>query len=94
MSDGMKPRYFVRNYVRKIADIKSWYLRTIDKVKPVLAICGFANKWQIWASSQQEIILSKVDDNADSTIASKVKVKLSLCFNWAPRHEGVLGSGV
>jgi hypothetical protein len=23
----------------------------------------------------------------------KVKVKLSLCFNWAPRHEGVLGSG-
>jgi hypothetical protein len=21
---------------------------------------------------------------------SKVKVKLSLCFNWAPRHEGVL----
>jgi hypothetical protein len=21
------------------------------------------------------------------------KVKLSLCFNWAPRHEGVLGSG-
>jgi hypothetical protein len=23
----------------------------------------------------------------------KVKVKLSLCFDWAPRHEGVLGSG-
>jgi len=21
----------------------------------------------------------------------KVKVKLSLCFNWSPRHEGVLG---
>jgi hypothetical protein len=21
----------------------------------------------------------------------QVKVKLSLCFNWAPRHEGVLG---
>jgi hypothetical protein len=21
----------------------------------------------------------------------KVKVKVSLCFNWAPRHEGVLG---
>jgi len=20
-----------------------------------------------------------------------VKVKLSLCFNWAPHHEGVLG---
>jgi hypothetical protein len=23
----------------------------------------------------------------------KVKVKLSLCFNWAPLHEGALGSG-
>jgi hypothetical protein len=23
----------------------------------------------------------------------KVKVKLSLCLTWAPRHEGVLGSG-
>jgi hypothetical protein len=23
----------------------------------------------------------------------KVKVKLSLCFNWAPRHGGVLGRG-
>jgi hypothetical protein len=22
---------------------------------------------------------------------SKVKIKLSLCFNWAPRHGGVLG---
>jgi hypothetical protein len=22
-----------------------------------------------------------------------IMVKLSLCFNWAPRHEGVLGSG-
>jgi len=21
----------------------------------------------------------------------KGKVRLSLCFNWAPRHEGVLG---
>jgi hypothetical protein len=24
----------------------------------------------------------------------KVKVKLSLCFNWAPCHTGVLGNGV
>jgi hypothetical protein len=23
----------------------------------------------------------------------KLKVKLSQCFNWEPRHEGVLGSG-
>jgi hypothetical protein len=23
----------------------------------------------------------------------KVKVKLSLCFNWVPHHEGILGSG-
>jgi hypothetical protein len=25
------------------------------------------------------------------TLQIKVKVKLSLCFNWVPRHEGVLG---
>jgi hypothetical protein len=24
-------------------------------------------------------------------LPAKAKVKLSLCFNWAPRHEGVLG---
>jgi hypothetical protein len=27
-----------------------------------------------------------------ATILCKVKVKLSLCFNWAPRHESVLGA--
>jgi hypothetical protein len=26
-----------------------------------------------------------------SSIKTKGKVKLSLCFNWTPRHEGVLG---
>jgi hypothetical protein len=29
--------------------------------------------------------------NADKDC--EVKVKLSLCFNWAPRHEDILGSG-
>jgi hypothetical protein len=28
-----------------------------------------------------------------SVIIVKVKVKLSLCFNWAPPHKGLLGSG-
>jgi hypothetical protein len=28
---------------------------------------------------------------ADKKKIQKGKVKLSLCFNWAPRHEGVLG---
>jgi hypothetical protein len=27
----------------------------------------------------------------DYSILVKVTLKLSLCFNWAPRHEGVLG---
>jgi hypothetical protein len=27
----------------------------------------------------------------DGNLISQIKVKLSLCFNWAPRHEGVLG---
>jgi hypothetical protein len=31
---------------------------------------------------------------SDTVIIWIIKVKyLSLCFNWAPRHEGVLGSG-
>jgi hypothetical protein len=36
-------------------------------------------------------------DIADTSTAepvdtdSTVRVKLSLCFNWAPRHEGVIG---
>jgi hypothetical protein len=28
-----------------------------------------------------------------TTYSYAVKVKLSLCFDWAPRHEGVLGGG-
>jgi hypothetical protein len=31
--------------------------------------------------------------NSDIWYDYKVNVKLSLCFNWALRHEGVLGSG-
>jgi len=30
-------------------------------------------------------------ERADCDTVKKVKVKLYLCFNWAPRHEGVLG---
>jgi hypothetical protein len=30
-------------------------------------------------------------DHSDDYDIDKVKVKLSLCFNWAPRHEDVLG---
>jgi len=30
----------------------------------------------------------------NTIIKVKVEVKLSLCFNWAQRHEGVLGGGV
>jgi len=26
-----------------------------------------------------------------TSVEKYVKVKLSLCFNWAPRHEGVMG---
>jgi hypothetical protein len=26
-------------------------------------------------------------------VKAQVQVKLSLCFNWAPRHEGLLGNG-
>jgi hypothetical protein len=30
-------------------------------------------------------------ENCKESSSYMVKVKLSLCFNWAPRHEGVLG---
>jgi hypothetical protein len=30
---------------------------------------------------------------ADHSLPYSKKVKLFLCFNWTPRHEGVLGSG-
>jgi hypothetical protein len=29
--------------------------------------------------------------NGSTSLPPEVKVKLSLCFNWAPHHEGVLG---
>jgi hypothetical protein len=44
-----------------------------------------------------EILTSLHYDKQETCSAAivhvKVKVKLSLCFNWAPRNEGVLGSG-
>jgi len=36
------------------------------------------------------IMPSLSSDNIYILLKVKVKVKLSLCFNWAPRHEGVL----
>jgi hypothetical protein len=36
-------------------------------------------------------IASRYTDRAIPAHAVKVKVKLSMCFNWAPRHGGVLG---
>jgi hypothetical protein len=40
-----------------------------------------------------EQILQLVAYVAHVNSLGNVKVKLSLCFNWAPRHESVLGSG-
>jgi len=31
--------------------------------------------------------------SSETLVNSSYKVKLSLCFNGEPRHEGVLGSG-
>jgi hypothetical protein len=41
----------------------------------------------------EETLLMSTAMKASYHITMKVKVKLSLCFNWAPCHEGVLGSG-
>jgi hypothetical protein len=35
--------------------------------------------------------MAHVEDCRGFLITSEVKVKLSLCFNWAPCNEGVLG---
>jgi hypothetical protein len=43
------------------------------------------------------VIISKWICSGKSLLSNqckiKVKVKLSLCFNWAPHHEDILGSG-
>jgi hypothetical protein len=34
--------------------------------------------------------LLQIPEGVSNIVPGKVNVKLSLCFNWAPRHEGVL----
>jgi hypothetical protein len=43
----------------------------------------------VWEISQKE--LTYFSSRSWRHFNIKAKVKLSLCFNWAPRHEGVLG---
>jgi hypothetical protein len=45
------------------------------------------------AKRQQNLYLW-LTKHHDMKTYGRIKVKLSLCFNWAPLHEGVLGSGV
>jgi len=42
---------------------------------------------------QQEVEVGLPMVCTDTRYLGKGKVKLSLCCNWAPQHEGVLGSG-
>jgi hypothetical protein len=37
------------------------------------------------------VVWTALNTTMRSNEIQKVKVKLSLCFNWTPRHEGVLG---
>jgi hypothetical protein len=71
-----------------------WWMQHISSVVDVL--CWNPHWWS-------QIILSTYGVNLETRIldkilhvidnSDKVKVKLSLCFNWAPCHEGILGSG-
>jgi hypothetical protein len=45
------------------------------------------NEWVQWRNKTQTARYG----HSWWQIIVKVKVKLSLCFNWAPRHEGLLG---
>jgi len=33
--------------------------------------------------------ISQAERNRETVWTTKVKVRVSLCFNWAPRHEGI-----
>jgi hypothetical protein len=37
--------------------------------------------------------LRVLHDSVSYTDVTQVNLKLSPCFNWAPRHDGILGSG-
>jgi hypothetical protein len=42
----------------------------------------------------RQLNLLPSSSNKVPALMGKAKIKLSLCFNWTPRHEGVLESGV
>jgi len=55
-----------------------WFLKSYKKIKP---------------SSDGETIKACLEAIANVACPDKkhIKVKLSLCFNWAPCHKGILG---
>jgi hypothetical protein len=68
------------HYVTKHHDIKTYF--GCGGIDP--RILNFSTRWNRGSLS----VLTVTD-----SVIVKAKVKLALCFYWAPRHEGVLGSG-
>jgi hypothetical protein len=65
----------------------------------MLRLLQYSLKENSWKTDPNDgVILSsffswKKRQGCIQDISWKVKMKLSLCFNWASSHEGVLGSG-
>jgi hypothetical protein len=79
-------RIFLKFYVRHRNVVMDW--------SPVLCLYS---RLQYYFQNIRSFIFLPCSWMAISSIARipglKVKVKLSLCLNWAPHHEGLLGSG-
>jgi hypothetical protein len=56
---------------------QNWlFLKSSDKRLQVMYLCSY---------------IYNIFEGMAEVCGSKVKVKLSMCFNWAPSHLGVLG---
>jgi hypothetical protein len=75
-------------------DSRLLYTKLVQKypVKPYFTCGSSSNTYHCNGDFTINILTERVN-TADTcpTRIGKWRVKLSLCFNWAPRHEGVLG---
>jgi hypothetical protein len=53
----------------------------------------YLNYWLLFSKDTLMSLYPPAEHRLLVSVKGKVKVKLSLCLNWAPSHEGVLGRG-
>jgi hypothetical protein len=92
---GKERRYPVE---RRLGGLQNWYgrsgkykspsmMRSIEHLVKLSVLLGYKNLLNMKVHLERNIVIDI------SSATGKVKVEFSLCFNQAPRHEGVLGSG-